>query len=108
MDDRENIVKRLKEILNELNVDYSKVIVFGSRAREDYGKESDWDFLVVLRKPVGTKTKHSLWLKIYKRFHERFPLTSVDIILKDIESFEEEKKVVNTISNEVYQEGIEI
>ena len=108
MNDRERIIKRIKEILKELNIEYSRIIVFGSKAREDYDEGSDWDFLLVLKKPMGAKTKNNLWLKIYKRFHESFPLTSVDIILKDIESFEREKEVANTISNEVYQEGIEV
>lgn len=108
MNGRERVIKGIKQILSELNIDYSKVIVFGSRAGEGYKEGSDWDFLVILKRPVDTKTKYELWLKIYKRFHESFPFTSVDIILKDIGSFEEEKRVANTISNEVYQEGIEV
>ena len=31
-----------------------------------------------------------------------------DIILKDAESFEEEKTIANTISNEVYLEGVKV
>lgn len=35
-------------------------------------------------------------------------MNSIDIILKDEQSFESEKKVANTIANEVYLEGIEV
>jgi len=34
--------------------------------------------------------------------------TSFDIIIKSLKSFEEEKNVVNTVSNEAFLEGIRI
>lgn len=108
MESKEVVLKKLKEMLKELKVEYSKIIMFGSRARGDFGEESDWDFLIVLKKPADARTRREIWLKIYKKFHEHFPLVSVDIILKDAASFEEEKAVANTISNEVFLEGVEI
>lgn len=108
MSNRAEITKGIKSILDELRVEYLKVIIFGSKARGDFGEESDWDFLVILKKPRDVNAKKELWLKIYRKFHEYFPFTSADIILKDAESFEKEKKIANTISNEVYLEGVEI
>ncbi len=107
MDSKQEILDKLKRILADLNIKYSKILLFGSRARGDFRDESDWDFLVVLKKPLDVKTKKELWFHIYKRLHEFYPFISFDIILKDSESFEEEKTIVNTISNEVYLEGIE-
>ncbi len=107
MNSKNKILEILKSILNELNIKYSKILLFGSRARGDFREESDWDFLIILEKPVDAKTKKELWFNIYKKLHEVYPFISFDIVLKDAESFEEEKTIVNTISNEVYLDGIE-
>jgi predicted nucleotidyltransferase len=107
MNNQKEILKKLKNILNDLNIQYSKILLFGSRARGDFKEESDWDFLIILEKPVDMKTKKELWFDIYKRLHEFYPFISFDIVLKDLESFEDEKTIVNTISNEVYLEGVE-
>ncbi len=107
MSSKQEILEKLKILLTEMNLEYSKIILFGSRARGDFRDESDWDFLIVLEKPLDAKTKKELWFDIYRKLHEFYPFISFDIILKDTESFEEEKTIANTISNEVYLEGIE-
>ena len=103
-----NIVEKLKSILEELGVEYSTILLFGSRAGKNFDEESDWDFLIVVTKQLNLKEKRELWHNIYRRFHEYFPIVSVDIIVKDERSFENEKNVANTISNEVYLEGIKV
>jgi len=75
---------------------------------KNFEEESDWDFLIIVKKNLELKEKRELGHKIYRRFHDYFPFVSVDIILKDEQSFEDEKKVANTISNEVYLEGIKV
>ena len=106
MSTKREVVGKLKGILEEIGIEYSNILLFGSRARKDFEEDSDWDFMIILRDKIDTEGKKGLWYGIYRRFHDYFPLISVDIILKDEQSFEEEKRVVNTISNEVYLEGI--
>jgi len=108
MADRKDVVKTLKSILNELRVPYSKLLLFGSRAKGELFEESDWDFLIIIKEKVNVEEKKALWHEIYKKFHDYFPFESIDIILKDAESFENEKTVVNTIAHEVYLEGVEV
>jgi len=107
MDIKEEIIDRLRDILDDLKVEYSRIIIFGSRARGDFDEESDWDFMIIVKKPLDAKSKKELWFNIYKKLHIYFPSISFDIVLKDAYSFEEEKKVANTICNEVYLEGVE-
>jgi predicted nucleotidyltransferase len=102
------IIEKLKSILGEIGVEYSNILLFGSRTGGDFEEESDWDFMIIVKGDLDLKERKKLWYKIYRRFHEYFPFISVDIILKDEQSFENEKKVANTISNEVYLEGIEV
>jgi predicted nucleotidyltransferase len=103
----EDVLNKLKEILFDLKVEYSRILMFGSRARGDFNEDSDWDFMIIIKEPLDTKTRKELWFTIYKKMHVYFPFISFDIILKDAESFEEEKNIANTISNEVYLEGVE-
>ncbi|MEA1992786.1 MAG: nucleotidyltransferase domain-containing protein [Euryarchaeota archaeon] len=108
MKEEKEVPERFKGLLDEMEVEYSEVILFGSRAQEESEKDSDWDFLVILKRSASSEAKKKLWVKIYKKFHECFPFTSVDIILKDADSFEKEKTVANTTSNEVYLEGVQV
>ena len=102
------VIEKLKSILNEIGVVYTNILLFGSRTGKDFEEESDWDFLIVVKGNLDLKEKRELWHKIYRRFHDYLPFVSVDIILKDEQSFEDEKNVANTISNEVYLEGIKV
>ena len=108
MNTESEVIAKLKRILEELGVEYSNILLFGSRTGKDYEEESDWDFMIIVKKNLDQKEKRELWYNIYRRFHDYFPFVSVDIILKDEQSFENEKKVANTISNEAYLEGIKV
>lgn len=108
MNNNTEVINHLKEVLRESKIEYSRILMFGSRVRNDFEEDSDWDFLIIMKSPLNLKLKKELWLKVYKKFHERVPFGSIDLILKDMESFEEEKTIANTISNEAYLEGIEV
>jgi predicted nucleotidyltransferase len=96
------VIEKLKSILEKIGVVYTNILLFGSRTGNDFEEESDWDFLIVVKKSLDLKEKRELWHKIYRRFHDYFPFVSVDIILKDEQPFADEKNVANTSSNEVY------
>lgn len=98
MNTESEVIAKLKRILKEIGVDYSNILLFGSRTGKDFEEESDRDFLIVIKKSLDLKEKKELWYKIYRRFHEYFPFISVDIILKDEQSFENEKEVANTLA----------
>ena len=106
--DRHEIVEGLKKILEKLDVEYSSILLFGSRARADFTEESDWDFVIILKKKLSQREKLELGHTIYRKFHELFPFVSVDIIIKDEETFEKEKRIANTISNEAFLEGVAV
>jgi predicted nucleotidyltransferase len=76
-----------------------KVILFGSRARGDFGKNSDYDFMVLVK-----DTSISSWplrtIDLRKQFTEEFP--PVDILVLTSEEFEEKF----LFSEDVKKEGI--
>jgi predicted nucleotidyltransferase len=108
MNTEREVIAKLKTILEEIGVVYTNILLFGSRTGNDFEEESDWDFMIVVKKSLNLKEKRELWHKIHRRFHDHLPFISVDIILKDEQSFEDEKNVANTISNEGYLEGIKV
>jgi len=108
----EEILRNIKgdiiRCLEGFGIKVKKMFLFGSRARGNFKLESDWDVLIVLNKDLTQPEKKELWSKVSKVLHKHFPYSSFDIIIKSTGSFEREKAVVNTISNEAYLEGVEI
>lgn len=107
-----NEVQQLKIIITKCLKDYGikveTIILFGSRARREFGEDSDWDILIVIDNALIPSEKRKVWSKVSEDLHKHFPFFPFDIIIKSSEDFEKEKVVVNTISNEAYLDGIKI
>lgn len=83
-----------------------KIILFGSRARKDYKKDSDWDFLVILDSDISFSDLKKLVGRIQLKLAE-FNLPN-DLILRGINQFENSKKIVGNISYYAEKEGVAI
>ena len=59
-----NIVKLVKQEVIKIDPK-AEVILFGSRARGDFRKDSDWDFLVLLNQPLTKDLKELILDKLY-------------------------------------------
>lgn len=59
-----NIVKLVKQEVMKIDPK-AEVILFGSRARGDYRKDSDWDFLILLNQPLTKDLKEFILDKLY-------------------------------------------
>lgn len=55
----ETVTRQVKETVKAFDPN-AEVILFGSRARGDYKKDSDWDFLILTDKEVDTHYKDLL------------------------------------------------
>ena len=58
MTTRKDILFKIKKTVSELDPE-ARVILFGSRARGDYGKESDWDLLILTSIPATEENKRN-------------------------------------------------
>ena len=58
---REEAIRKIKEVIlstaEKFGIKVEKIILFGSRARGDYKKESDWDILIVGETEVDRVTE---------------------------------------------------
>jgi len=57
--EKQQVLKIVKNAVHKVD-DRAEVILFGSRARGDYHKESDWDFLILLDKEESEKIKDEI------------------------------------------------
>jgi predicted nucleotidyltransferase len=59
MTDRKEILLKIKKAVSEIDPD-ARIILFGSRARGDFGKDSDWDLLLLTSIPASEKNKRAI------------------------------------------------
>jgi uncharacterized protein len=77
-----------------------KIILFGSHARGDDRPDSDYDFLVLKK---GEKKQRALAQKIYLEFKEIG--APIDVIVADLDKFEELKSDPYLIYSEAAKHG---
>jgi uncharacterized protein len=82
------ITSKVKQTVKEFDPN-AEVILFGSRARGDNKKDSDWDFLILTDKAAQDKTINDLKFNIFKIVIEIknhiFPLVENKADWKNIE-----------------------
>ena len=61
-----------------------KVIIFGSRATNNYHKDSDYDFLILKDK---IQNEREITRKIYRALYDSHINKAVDLVVSDIEKF---------------------
>lgn len=90
----EEIVRR---ILNKIST--QKIILFGSRSREDYSENSDYDLLVICDDDIDVK-------KISKEIYSQFIVINkgIDVIIRPKKYIKESLKYVNSFINSIIKE----
>lgn len=95
----------VEEIMELLNTDVYKIVLYGSYAREDFTSESDIDIMIILN---CEKEKVFGYRKQISRIASRIGLENdieVSLLLRDRNTFEEGMKVLPFYKN-IYREGI--
>ena len=101
---RDEIKKIVNEECRTLGFSVLRFILFGSRARKDNKKDSDWDLIVVLNKAISWKEKMKLWLLINRRIAKI--KTDVDILFKSEQEYENDKKDIGKTTYYANKEGV--
>jgi predicted nucleotidyltransferase len=96
----------IREIFTRRKIKIEKIIIFGSRARGDFNKDSDWDFLVIADKEIAIKEKHRLITQI-KRKLAKLGIPN-DIIIQSMSKFESMKNFPGNISYVANFEGVTV
>lgn len=103
MDKRQFIISRVKSGISKID-SKAKIIMFGSRARNDANKDSDWDFLILTHLPVTRELKN----KIYDELFET-ELETEEVLTGIIQNINSWSGYSNTpIYNNILKDGIEL
>lgn len=100
------IKSEILKSLAEMGVSVKKIILFGSRARGDFSRRSDYDFLIITEQTLPIQEK----MKVSRKVNQALAslLIPSDIILKSWEEAEILKQEIGTVVREALKEGIEI
>jgi uncharacterized protein len=95
----------IKEITGKILPD-CKILLFGSRARQDNSSDSDYDFLVITRKTFGVRKKRILKSLLRKELAKyKIP---ADILIQSEAEINSKKEITGHIIRQVMLEGIAI
>ncbi|MCK4653574.1 MAG: nucleotidyltransferase domain-containing protein [Candidatus Cloacimonetes bacterium] len=61
---KQKLFQRIKRAIYEFDKN-ATVILYGSRVRGDFSRDSDWDFLILLSRHIESKDKSNLRHKLY-------------------------------------------
>ena len=97
------IPELVREEIRKLDEE-SEVILFGSRARKDHRRDSDWDFLILLNKEITRDLKNLIRDNLYE-----LELDLDQVISSTIYGKEDWENLKVTLLYQIIQEeGIEI
>lgn len=95
--------KIITEEVGKAGYKIESIILFGSRAREDYNEGSDYDFLIVINKDITYNERFNLIWRIRKRLANYI---ASDIIIKSNRKLSKEKDDKGLISYYALKEGV--
>lgn len=103
-----NTKKLISEIVSELIeskcIKLDKIILFGSRARDEFSKYSDWDILVILDANLSVHDKMEISKHIRKSLAGY--KIDVDVIVKCLSEVEYSKEFIGSVVREALKEGV--
>ena len=92
------------ETVEELGYSLDKIILFGSRAREDFDKNSDWDLLIVIKEDITRDEKLNLFSTISRRLAKcSIPC---DLLIRSEREVDRLKTYFHSITKTAIEEGI--
>lgn len=102
-----NLIKeQILLALKEQQVEPKDIILFGSRARKDHKKGSDWDFLVVLEKRVSRERRIDITHAVEKKLAENY--IPSDVLVRSEEEIEVRMNVAGSVVRRAIKEGISL
>ena len=100
------IKKIIQEIFEEKGINVDKIILFGSRARGDYKRGSDWDLLIIVKKDLFREQKSEISHFIRRRLADEF--VPCDVLIRSKEEVEERGKMIGSVIRTAMKEGVSL
>ena len=91
-------------VLDENMLSFTKIILFGSRAKGTSDSNSDWDFLIIIPNHLTRLQKKNISHELRKKFAKELDLPC-DIIIKSDREVKERKNIPGSIVKTALAEG---
>ena len=101
---KEIIKDVIDKVLTENGIKSYKIVLFGSRARQNHKKDSDWDILIITEKELTRREKMELAHAIRKILAQKF--IPCDLLLKSEREVNKRKGVIGSVVKQAIKEGI--
>ncbi len=98
-------MKIIKNSTDELLPD-SRILLFGSRARQDHSDDSDYDFMIITINSFDIQQKRYYQSQLRKKLAKH--KIHADIIIQSEEEIRIKKEIIGHIVRETIKEGIAI
>ncbi len=96
----------VNQVLKAHGFEVRKILLFGSRAKNEAREDSDWDIFVIVDKPISFATKSKVATKIRRKLVKAG--ITIDIIIQPESLVESQKDNVGYLTYYVLREGVEI
>lgn len=106
MSNLENTANKIKSYLAGHEIDFAKLVLFGSRAGKSFDSESDYDLCLLVNQEMTFNSKTQLSSEIFRELYRNDALLPMDLIVKGVAEYEVESKIPNTLSWNIKKEGI--
>ena len=103
---KDHSVKIIREEFAAAGISIVQILLFGSRSRGEATPDSDWDFLVCVKKELSFPEKAIAITKVQTRLAEK--LISVDIIVKSEARLAQERGNVGAITYYALKDGVPV
>ncbi|TKJ37964.1 hypothetical protein CEE37_13460 [candidate division LCP-89 bacterium B3_LCP] len=103
---KELIAKKIREEFNKRGLEVRKLILFGSRVRDEEHKHSDWDFLAITDREVDWSEKREIWYSLSLYLAQKD--ISADILIKSEEEFNRDKVDKGKVTYYANKEGARV
>jgi hypothetical protein len=98
-----NALSIIREITYRL-IPGSRILLFGSRARNDNSSDSDFDFLVITKDTIDIREKRTLKSMIRKEL-AKFKIPA-DVLIQSEEEVNSKKNINGHIIKQVIKDGV--
>lgn len=104
MEEKKNFIRNLiLQYFEKENLTIDKILLFGSRAKDNFSKYSDWDILIILKENLTIEEKRKIARELRKDFANH--LIPVDILIKNLDEIEYYKNFIGSVTREALKEG---
>lgn len=96
-------IKIIKDSTDSLMPD-SRILLFGSRARNENTEDSDYDFLIITKNTIETQEKRN-YKSILRKLLAKHKIPA-DILIQSEDEVKKKKRITGHIINSILTEGI--